>query len=67
MLRGTMEPDKYKPILRLSVLPVDKEADGFHAYSGQPPQHCRMHEHLLFSILLVFTSLHWSLFAFPWR
>ena len=34
MIRGTMTPDTYKPILRVSILPIDKNADGFHAYSS---------------------------------
>ena len=35
MVRGTMTPDTYKPIFRVSVLPIDKKADGFQMYSSQ--------------------------------
>ena len=38
MIRGTMTPDTYKPVLQVSVIPTDKKTDGFHMYSSQ----CRL-------------------------
>ena len=34
MIRGTMTPDTYKPVLRVSVLPMDKKTDGFQMYNS---------------------------------
>ena len=58
MIRGTMTPDTYKPVLRVSLLPIDKKLDGFHAYSSKAP--LQLQWELLCLITLIYTSLCWE-------
>ena len=55
MVRGTMTPDTYKPILRVSVLPIDKKLDGFHMYSSKEP--LKLQWEVICLITLIYTSL----------
>ena len=57
MVRGTMTPDTYKPIFRVSVLPIDKKADGFQMYSSQNCLHWNSKPTFLsaFCLTLIFT------------
>lgn len=57
MVRGTMTPDTYKPILRVSVLPIDKAMDGFHAYSCSLCVSPQQHLLLILSISSWFNKL----------
>ena len=55
-LRGSMQPDTYKPIFSVSVLPVDKETDGFHnADYGNPAS--RIKTNFLLASLSLFTLI----------
>ena len=58
MVRGTMTPDTYKPILRVSVLPIDKKVDGFQMYSSKEP--LKLQSEVICLITLIYTSMWWQ-------